>query len=75
MAQELDPGHKFLPLILDHLALDGASVSSHTGAQSESEKGVSMAFELALPNRSQDDYPDGGLQAWLVVFGVRLRDI
>ncbi len=73
MAQELDLGHKlqpFVPYSLDHSTLYGASDPSYPGTQSE--KGNPVAFDSAPRNQSQDDYPDGGLQAWLVVLGVRL---
>jgi hypothetical protein len=76
MAQQLDLRQvlpcKLQPLIscsLDHSSLCDAPVSSHTRAQSQ--KGDSAAFDFE-PRNSQEDCPDGGLQAWLVVLGVRL---
>src|SRR6266702_6295034 len=75
--QQPDLGHKlpakFESLILyslDHSTLYGASVLSHPGAQSE--KGSTVSFDSAPRKHSQGDCPDGGLQAWLVVLGVRL---
>lgn len=51
----------------DPSTLYGTSASAHTGVKSE--KGDSAAFDLALD--VLEDCPDGGLRAWLVVFGVR----
>ena len=75
MEQQLKLEHtlpcKLKPLFLyslDHSTFYGASVPSHPGAQSE--KCDSVTFDSAKP--SQEDCPDGGLQAWLVVLGVRL---
>ncbi|KAI9459460.1 hypothetical protein BJY52DRAFT_1223082 [Lactarius psammicola] len=62
---------KSQPLILyspDHPTLYGASVPTRPGAQSE--KGNLVASDPAPQKHSQDDYPDGGLQAWLVVLGA-----
>jgi hypothetical protein len=36
------------------------------------EEGDPVTLYSNPQNQSQDDYPDGGLQAWLVVLGVRL---
>jgi hypothetical protein len=47
----------------------GAFVPSHH-PDAQSEKCDSVAFDSA--KHSQKDCPDGGLQAWLVVLGVRL---
>ena len=38
----------------------------------QNEKDSSVVYESALRKPSQEDYPDGGLQAWLVVLGVRV---
>ncbi|KAI9464986.1 MFS general substrate transporter [Lactarius psammicola] len=72
MAQKLDQKtfQPSVPYSLDHSTLYGASVPSHPGTRSE--KGDSVGLDSAPRNQSQDDYPDGGLQAWLVVLGVRL---
>jgi hypothetical protein len=64
---------KFQPLILyslDPPTLRGASVPSHLVVQNEEDN--SAAFKSVPQNDTQEDYPDGGLQAWLVVLGVRL---
>ena len=50
--------------------LDPRPCASHPVMQNA--KDSSVASELALRKYSQEDYPDGGLQAWLVVLGVRL---
>ncbi|KAI9438146.1 MFS general substrate transporter [Lactarius indigo] len=71
MAQELDLGQKLQPSLscpLDHSALYSASDPSHPDAQSE--KGYSATHDSTPLNRPQGDCPDGGLQAWLVVFGA-----
>ncbi|KAI9454244.1 MFS general substrate transporter [Lactarius psammicola] len=71
MAQELDLGHKPQPLILcspDYPTLYGGSVPSLSSAQSE--KSNSETFASAPRRHSQEDCPDGGLQAWLVVLGA-----
>ena len=73
MAQELDIGQKLQPVIscpLDDSTLYG--ISSHPDAQSE--KGDSAAFDSAPRTHPQDDYPDGGLHAWLMVLGVSLSE-
>ena len=73
MAQQLDLGLKLEPSAphpLDHSTLHDTSAPPHPGTQSE--KSDSAAFDSEPQNQSQDDYPDGGLQAWLVVLGVRL---
>ena len=77
MAQQLNLEHalpcKLQPLILyslDPPALCGVSVPSHPVVQNEKDN--SAASESAPKNQSQEDYPDGGPQAWLVVLGVRL---
>jgi hypothetical protein len=36
------------------------------------EEGDPVTLYSNPQNQSQDDYPDGGLRAWLVVLGVRL---
>ena len=78
MAQQLDLGHlhprKSQPLILYSRGpskLCGTSVPSHPEAQGE--KGDSAPFDPAP--HSLGDCPDGGLQAWLIVLGVRLSGI
>jgi hypothetical protein len=74
MTQELYNGQKAQPVILcplDDSTVHGVSVPSHPDAQSE--KGDSAAFDSDLRDYSQDDYPDGGLQAWLTVLGVSLQ--
>ena len=73
MTQQLNLGPKLRPLILcsiDHSTSYVASVPSHPCAQ----KCYSASFDSAPPGQihPQEDYPDGGLQAWLVVLGVRL---
>ncbi|KAI9446197.1 MFS general substrate transporter [Lactarius indigo] len=73
MAQQLDFGPKLQPFLLcsiDHSTLCDPSVVSrpHPGAHAQSEKRDSEALDSAsryLP----EDYPDGGLRAWLVVLG------
>ena len=77
MAQQLNLERalpcKFQPLILYSLeapTLRGASVPSYPVVQNE--KGNSVALKSAPQSHTQEDYPDGGLQAWLVVLGVRL---
>ncbi|KAI9459459.1 MFS general substrate transporter [Lactarius psammicola] len=74
MAQQSNLGHKLPPKLqslvlysLDHSTLYDASVLSHPGLQSE--KRNSVDFDSA-PQRQQDDCPDGGLQAWLVLLGA-----
>ena len=74
MAQQFTVRHthpsKLQPFIsfpLDLLTLRDASIPSYPLAKSE--KGDPAAFDSELP---QEDCPDGGLQAWLVVLGVRL---
>ena len=70
-AQELDIEQKLQPVIFyppDNSTFYDTSVPSHQDAQSE--KGDSVAFELSPRNHPQDDYPDGGLHAWLMVLGV-----
>ena len=74
MKQEVDLEQKLQHLIvcsLDHSVLYGA-VISHPGEQGE--KANPVAFDTVSPKPSQEDpgCPDGGLQAWLVVLGVRL---
>jgi hypothetical protein len=74
MKQELSLGHKPQTLILcslEHSTLCNV-VPSHLGAQSE--KGDSVVFDTAPLKYAQGDSgcPDGGLRAWLVVFGVCL---
>ena len=75
MVQELDIGQKLQPVILcplDDTTVHGASVPSYPDKQSE--KGDSAAFDSEPRNDSQEeDYPDGGLQAWLTVLGVSLQ--
>jgi hypothetical protein len=75
MTQKLDVGHTLpcipQPLLVyspDPSTLCDASVPAYPGVKSE--KGDSMTSDLAL--RSLEECPDGGLRAWLVVFGVRL---
>ena len=77
MAQQLNLKHthpcKLQPLIsysLDHATLCGESVASHPRAQSEN--GHSATFDSEPRKRSQEECPDGGLRAWLVVLGVCL---
>ena len=70
MVEKLDLGHKLIPDSLGHSTLKGASVPPHPGPQSE--KGDSVTFDSEPRNRSQDDYPYGGLQAWLVILGAHL---
>jgi hypothetical protein len=74
MAQKLDHGHTLpcqpQPLLVyspDPLTLCNASVPARPSVKSE--KGDSSASDLAL--HSLEDCPNGGLRAWLVVFGVR----
>lgn len=78
MTQRLYLGHKSSYKLqpvnlysLDHSTLYGASAPSRPTVQSE--KGGSVAFDSAPPEHLQDDCPDGGLQAWLMVLGVRIR--
>ncbi|KAI9432733.1 MFS general substrate transporter [Lactarius indigo] len=73
MAQELDLEHKLHPFTScypDHSTstLHGGSVTSLAGVQGE--KGISVTLTLAPHKDSQEDCPDGGLQAWLVVLGA-----
>ena len=77
MAQQLNLGHalpcKLQPLILyslDPSTLSGSSFKSRTGVQNK--KGDLTVCDSATRKHSQEDCPDGGLQAWLVVLGVRL---
>ena len=73
MAQKLDLGLKLQPSAphsLDHSTFHGTSDPPHPDTQNE--KGYSMTLDSEPQNQSQDDYPDGGLRAWLVVLGVRL---
>src|SRR5258708_2216341 len=70
MAEKLHLETKPVPVSLDHSTLDGASVPPHPGTQTE--KCNSVTFGVEPRNQSQDDYPDGGLRAWLVVLGVRV---
>ena len=77
MAQQLNLGHtlpcKLQPLILyslDPSTLSGAPFKSHPGVQNK--KGDSAAFDPVPRKHTQEDCPDGGLQAWLVLLGVRL---
>ena len=58
------------PRSYDHPILHGNSASPQPGIQIEERD--SVAFYPEPRNQSQDDYPDGGLRAWLVVLGVRL---
>ena len=74
MKQEVDLEQKIQPLIvcsLDQSVLYG-TVLSHPGEQGEKDNPV--AFNTVSQTPSQEDVgcPDGGLQAWLAVFGVRL---
>ena len=74
MVQQLDIGQKLHPVTLGPLhdtTVYGASDPTHPDAQRE--KGESAAFDSEPRNYSQDDYPDGGLQAWLTVLGVGLQ--
>lgn len=74
MKQELDLGHKHQPLILCSLerSILHGTVPSYPSTQSE--KGNPVVFNPAPQKNSREDSgcPDGGLQAWLVVLGVRL---
>ena len=58
------------PHSYDRSILHGNSASPQPGIQIEERD--SVAFYPEPGNQSQDDYPDGGLRAWLVVLGVRL---
>jgi hypothetical protein len=50
--------------------LSGASLQSHPDVQNKKDH---LAALKSVPwEHSQEDCPDGGLQAWLVVLGVRL---
>ena len=68
MAEKLDLEPKPVSVSLDHSTLNGTSVLPHPGPQSE--KRDSVTFGAEPRNHSHDDYPDGGLRAWLVVLGV-----
>jgi len=71
MAQKLDLGPKLQPSALhslDHSTFHGTSDPPHPGTRNE--KGDVGTFDSELRNLSQDDYPDGGLRAWLVVLGA-----
>ena len=77
MAQQFNLDHtlpcKLQPFILyslDPSTLSGGPFKSHPGVQNK--KGDSAIFDSLPRKQSQDDCPDGGLQAWLVVLGVRL---
>ncbi|KAH9180805.1 MFS general substrate transporter [Lactarius sanguifluus] len=48
----------------------GASVSSRAHPGAQSEKCNSAAFDSAPRIHLPEDYPDGGLRAWLVVLGA-----
>ena len=75
MKQELDLAHKPQTLILCSLERSTLCnvVPSHLGVQSE--KGDPVVLDTAPRKYSQEDSgcPDGGLRAWLVVFGVSLH--
>jgi hypothetical protein len=55
---------------LDPSILSGASFQPHPGEQNKKDHLASL--KSAPREHSQEDCPDGGLQAWLVVLGVRL---
>lgn len=74
MAQQLNLGHtlpcKPEPSIVyphDPSTMYGTSPSARTCVKSE--KGDSATLDMAV--NALEDCPDGGLRAWLVVFGVR----
>ncbi|KAF8264993.1 MFS general substrate transporter [Lactarius quietus] len=55
------------PHSLAHSTLHRTIAPPHLATQSE--KGDSVDFDFDPRNQFQDDYPDGGLRAWLVVLG------
>lgn len=55
---------------LDPSVLSGAPIKPHPGLQNK--KDHIAALKPTPLEHSQEDCPDGGLQAWLVVLGVRL---
>ena len=74
MKQEVNLEHKIQPLIvcpLDHSVLYGA-VLSHPAEQCEKANPVAFDTVSQKPSLEDPGCPDGGLQAWLVVLGVRL---
>ena len=77
MKQDVNLEHKIQPLIvcpLDHSVLYGAVLSHPAEQGHQGEKANPVAFDAVSQKPSQEDpaCPDGGLQAWLVVLGVRL---
>ena len=78
MSKAIDLGGKTLPLY----AIGLSSVNNSSVSVLQTEKGDSPSDEApcskSVPAKetvchilAKDDYPDGGLRAWLVVLGVR----
>jgi hypothetical protein len=57
------------PHFLDDSTLHEKSAPPHPDIQIEEVDPVT--FDSDPRNQTEDDYPDGGLRAWLVVLGVR----
>ncbi|KAF8272784.1 MFS general substrate transporter [Lactarius quietus] len=68
MAQQLDLGLRLQPSASHSLGHSTSTAPTHVGTQSE--KGDAVNFDSEPRNQAQDDYPDGGLRAWLVVLGA-----
>jgi hypothetical protein len=61
------------PHSLGHSTLHDKPAPLHPSIQIE--EGDPVTLYSNLRSQSQDDYPDGGLRAWLVVLGVRLLEL
>jgi hypothetical protein len=57
------------PHSLDDSTLHGKSAPTYPEIQTK--EGDPVTIDSEPRNQTEDDYPDGGLHAWLVVLGVR----
>lgn len=61
------------PLASQNYRFSGSDMTlpaTHSNPKSDDEKAYSISDVGSATGTADDDFPDGGLRAWLIVFGV-----